>query len=339
MKTRINKTNDGEYSKQEKTDFSENNEKDEECLHEEVTEHLQKMQDDITLMCNYLVTDTRVFDKVTTYKIISKYVEKYDRILYSKISIFIFAKQREDDDHSYFNSYSNRGFVDTMLWNCESLIEYSKELEENDSNESKITRILYKIYDHIHLAQMQYVNLRDSDEIYKKKFEKHIEPAKLAVIKEINTQLLTVVSIFTALAFLLFGGIDSLSNVFSGNKFTLLELGIVVPIWGFYMINIIYIFMYCIGRMTKLDFINSYKESENNSFFRRYFPIIITNIILLISLSISLYIYGARALGFAGKIKGFFKENAGLYLVPPIFGAIIVVIVIIFWIFRSKKEQ
>lgn len=42
--------------------------------------------------------------------------------------------------------------------------------------------------------------------------------AELRLSKEMNGQLISLVSIFTALSFLIFGGISSLDNIFVGAK-------------------------------------------------------------------------------------------------------------------------
>ena len=69
-----------------------------------------------------------------------------------------------------------------------------------------------------------------------------------------NAQLLTMVSIFTALAFLVFGGITSLGSIFSNHEIPLLKVIIIGCVWGFCLLNLIFVFLFCIGKMTGLNF-------------------------------------------------------------------------------------
>ncbi|MED9946977.1 MAG: hypothetical protein U0J50_01870 [Peptacetobacter hiranonis] len=52
---------------------------------------------------------------------------------------------------------------------------------------------------------------------HKKKIDEKLEPFANNISKESNSQLLKMVYIFTVLAFLLFGGISSLENLFANS--------------------------------------------------------------------------------------------------------------------------
>lgn len=58
--------------------------------------------------------------------------------------------------------------------------------------------------------------------------------------KEMNSQLLTMIGIFTALAFLVFGGINSLDNVFSEGV-PVLKLMVVGSVWGLCILNLVFV--------------------------------------------------------------------------------------------------
>ena len=74
--------------------------------------------------------------------------------------------------------------------------------------------------------------------------ERNIADFKENLTKEMNEQLITLVSIFTALAFLLFGGISSLDNIFSGiDKTSILKLLMIGCIWGICLVNLIFVFL------------------------------------------------------------------------------------------------
>lgn len=101
-------------------------------------------------------------------------------------------------------------------------------------------KAVLKIWDHVNLAQQQYNALKQSDEEYKEKFEKLISTYKEDMTKDMSNQLLTMVSIFTALAFLVFGGISSLDNIFSVHGIPLLKLMCVGAVWGLCILNLIF---------------------------------------------------------------------------------------------------
>ena len=84
-----------------------------------------------------------------------------------------------------------------------------------------------------------------------------------------NAQLLTMVGIFTALAFLLFGGISSIESILSDFQGTsLLKLLIVGCIWGLGLLNVTCVFLFCVGKMTKLNFKST--MSKEATFWQRY---------------------------------------------------------------------
>lgn len=100
--------------------------------------------------------------------------------------------------------------------------------------------------------------------------------------KEMNSQLLTMIGIFTALAFLVFGGINSLDNVFSEGV-PVLKLMVVGSVWGLCILNLVFVFLFCVGKMTKLKF--SSTDDETASIFQKY-PIVWWSNLILTSIMI-----------------------------------------------------
>ena len=98
-----------------------------------------------------------------------------------------------------------------------------------------------------------------------------------------NTQVISVVAIFTALAFIVFGGISSLSSIIatlaSSSKIELIIA--VTSIWGIALVDLIYMFIYLILKITKPEF--------NDKHIRHW--IIGINIVLFILLTVSMFIY------------------------------------------------
>ena len=99
--------------------------------------------------------------------------------------------------------------------------------------------------------------------------------------KEMNTQMITMVGIFTALAFLIFGSISSLDGVFENIDLPLFKVISIGLIWGICVSNMIFVFLYCIGKMTKLNF--KANQSKKANIFQRY-PVVWWTNFLLVSL-------------------------------------------------------
>lgn len=138
-----------------------------------------------------------------------------------------------------------------------------------------------EIRDHAILASQQYRMLKDSDEEYDKKFRERISVIKEEMTKEMNAQMITMVGIFTALAFLIFGSISSLDGIFENIEFPLFKVISIGLVWGLCVSNMIFVFLYCIGKMTGLNF--KANQSPDASFYQRY-PVVCWTDFLLVSL-------------------------------------------------------
>lgn len=166
---------------------------------------------------------------------------------------------------------------------------FKKERDEKDLY-VKAKVISLKVQDHINLAQQQCNSLKQSDEEYKEKFERNIEDFKVNTTKEMNEQLITLVSIFTALAFLLFGGISSLDNIFSGIKnVSVLKLIMIGCIWGICLVNLIFVFLFCVSKMTRLSFAST--NNPEGTIFQKYPIFWWTNYIIISIFVMSSFFY------------------------------------------------
>ena len=181
----------------------------------------------------------------------------------------------------------------TLLSNLDCLIRYVEDekiiaakktaLTGNQTPESvdDARRVVLKIWDHVTLASQQYTMLKQSDTEYDEKFQKRITAYKEEMSKEMNTQMITMVGIFTALAFLIFGSISSLDGVFENISLPLFKVISIGLIWGICVSNMIFVFLYCIGKMTKLNF--KANQSQKANIFQRY-PVVWWTNFLLVSL-------------------------------------------------------
>lgn len=194
---------------------------------------------------------------------LKKYLNEYGRIIYTEITTYIFEMNEEK--------------ATTILSNIDSLVhyvyseEYNKWVEKEYSKEvgEKLEKIVLKLWDHINLARKQYIMFHHKDEDYGKIVEEKMEGVSVKISKEMNIQLISLVAIFTALSFLVFGGISSLDNIFAGAKdIPILKLVVVGSIWGFCIMNMLFVFMFFIAKITKLNLAST--DDVNASVFKKY---------------------------------------------------------------------
>lgn len=266
------------------------------------SERRNKREREIVSFLQLLLVENENFDTKGAFEKLKKYIEKYDRILYAPISNWIYGYCQDIENEDSEDEFGK------VLSNMDKLVEYSegeeckKRFERYRTEESKrlildTQKTIIKIQDHLTLAHQQFGVLRQSDAEYSEKFMKLITPHSKELTKDMSNQLLTMVSIFTALAFLLFGGISSLSNLFSAEGFSIAQIICIGAVWGLCMANVLFLFMFCIGKMTKVSFSSS--EVKDATFFEKYSLICWTDFILagLIGLSLLLGYFEKNGLG------------------------------------------
>lgn len=192
-----------------------------------------------------------------------------------------------------------------MAWypisNLDALVSYSMNPENimirkmalGEGKDKRIVddtkKAILKIWDHVNLANQQYKILKQTDDEYTEKFKRHISSYKEEMTKEMNAQLLTMVSIFTALAFLIFWGISSLDSIFSIDRIPIMKLLSIGLIWGICIFNLIFLFLFCVSKMTKLDFKSN--SNPDATIFQKYPVVWWCNLILISLLLICLWVY------------------------------------------------
>lgn len=257
------------------------NEKEKEFVHDE---QMQKMQIEIEKVFQSMMVKQDQFEKEKTFDDLYSYILAYDRILYSPISNLIYSSYENGQDGDV---------IGTLQSNLDALLSYvsnpqvieNKKSDLKDAKSKKrvddTKKAIIKIWDHVNLANQQYKVLKQTDDEYNKKFQVRIADYKETMTKEMNAQLLTLVSIFTALAFLVFGGISSLDNIFSLSEIPLLKIIASGLVWGLCIFNLIFVFLFCVGKMTHLNFKST--DSPDATIFQKY-PIVWWCDLLLVSL-------------------------------------------------------
>ena len=275
----------------------------------------EEMSERILEICEVLLTDSSKFGKKEveeTFDKIFQYIREYHRILYSQISNMVYAFNNEHTTEEGFNG------LGTMVSNIEKIVAYTetvsykdKKLEAEQSGEKKtyedVDKALIKIWDHVNLAYAQYSGLKQTDEEYKRKFDLNITSFKEEVIKDMNAQLLTMIGIFTALAFVVFGGISSLGSIFSNLDIPLLKVIIIGCIWGLCLLNLIFIFLFCVGKMTGLNFKSDLDPDAN--IIQKYPIVWWSDLIILTILAGSLWTYYIRSENIDSGFKAWCSES------------------------------
>lgn len=192
-------------------------------------------------LCDWLNSSN--FNVESTFQAFHNFNKSNCRILYSSLSnkIFKYFESKQDYDETIF------------LFNLDKLLNYSFN-KAHDQSFNDTHKIILKFYDHANLAFKQYTMLKITDKEYQDKFEKQIYPIKSKLSKEINAQMLTMLGIFTALAFLVFGSISSLDSIFEKNELPLFKTLSIATVWGICVSNMIFVFLHCAGRMSNLSF-------------------------------------------------------------------------------------
>ena len=282
-------------------------------LHQKKT---QELTDKMDFLCKKLLVKNGEFKPKDVFEKLQNYIRENERIVYFSLSSIVFQETSVDENA-----------VGTIISNIESMIEYAEKekniyIEGMQEKEIKIyndtTKALIKMWDHVNLAQRQYQNLKQTDEEYQKKFEESIEPVIKTVSKDLTAQLLTLVSIFTALAFLLFGGISSLQSILQTQVMPLTQVLVTGSVWGLCILNSIFVFLFCIAKMANLDFRS--KKEESASVFQKY-PIIWWSDFMCISiLIISVWLHLLVEKNVRTQFAAFCFQNPELITIVLFFG-------------------
>ena len=210
--------------------------------------HANQRHKAIVEICDYLSASPDEINLRTAYNLVKDYHDEYGRWSYSDITNYIFTKSDDDALAVFTNNLSEL----LTYAHCETRVT---RLLDNDAHElaKHLELMLDKFSDHSNLAQRQKALLSTSEERFADQFKKHAEPYSVDLAKELNKELISLVSIFTALSFLVFGGISSLDNILEEvGTVPIIELVIVGCIWSFCILNLVFVFVYLVSKLTKL---------------------------------------------------------------------------------------
>lgn len=252
-------------------------------------------------ICDYLNENCRYFKPEIALEKILIYIENYDRLLYSQVSLYYFEYGSSDNDN--FISQNMQTLSDYVL---SSSFENDKEIK---ANKDTVRKIVLKLLDHLQLADAQMKHL-NKDNFYNHfwKERENIESSIKEEGHQLNKELISLVAIFTAMSFLVFGGLNSLSDILelSFKNFSVLNISFVGIIWGLCIFNLIYLFMYLILKIIRINLAVDY----DSGFDKRHHLYIIGNIILITALSLCAWVYIKKTdyLGIYSEMYSVFGE-------------------------------
>ena len=245
-----------------------------------------KMSETMKQLVDLFFLERSIFVSKKPLDTLKEYIKEYDRLLYTVLSDAIYESFIKNEEKEALIL----GNIDYLLDLCNKDIEESPTLNNKNELKSKkyVRKVVLKIKDHINLAIRQYRTLKQTDEEYNRKFNEQIGAFKEKLTQDITSQLITLVGIFTAIAFVVFGGISSLGSVFSDiNKKSIIKLIISSSIWGIAMFNLIFGFLLGISKMTGLNI----SSSNSRDFIKKYLLVFWMNAIMITILIISLWLY------------------------------------------------
>lgn len=279
----------------------ENNKKE---IENKAKSYIENMEIKTEKLCDYFL-DEEFEPKEMREKLCDYLNERHNRLFYSVISNKIFTMN--DDKITIF-----QGNIDKLLeyvWND------SFEIKENSkADNEEIIKVIIKLRDHVNLARRQYTVLKYTDKELEDKLNEFSKPMEMRITKEMSIQLITLVGIFTAIAFVVFGGISSLEAVFSNiSRSSLLAVVIAGCIWSLCITDLIFIFMFQLEKITQKEFFTHCEENV----FKRYSIVWWSNLVLVIVLLLSSWTY----IVLDGRIFGILNQAwlTGVFVILMIF--------------------
>lgn len=273
--------------------------------------------------------------KEDDFKKIYNFIEtnfKGGRLLYSVISSKIYGLNEVD--------------INSLESLCDQLVSYVFILQNKEGKDNTVNTIVLKLSDHINLAlaQERYVQ-HFNDGKLNEKFNKVDDFMKKADdldqkvgdldndIKNMNSQVISILGIFTAISFVVFGGISSASSILSNIASTSLpKLGILASIWSIAICNMVYFLLYFMAKFTKINIKTNLRF--NAPVYRRHPYIFLINVILCVILFLSVWFYIIEITTGDSWIKMIVSNNKDFLL----FGTIVIIgIIIIFFIWLFFK--
>lgn len=283
------------------------------CSAGAASDYIREMETAVDDFCERLSKDSKDFSPELFFDKLHDYIVKDERLLYTNITNYIFSLEEEElfgiiqtNLDKVINYMFSEQFELDHIWKPD--YDYQRNPYE------RTKRTVLKIWDHMNLAKRQYEFFAIKDEGFSNIVDTKMADAELRLSKEMNGQLISLVSIFTALSFLIFGGISSLDNIFVGAKdIPVTKLIIVGTIWCFCILNLVFVFMFFIAKMTKLNIKST--QDVNANLVQRYPLIWWCNFVLISILGLSCWAYYVKSESISMEAYHFLRRHSGAYFV------------------------
>ena len=299
------------------------------------SDYIRKMETGVDNLCNLLSKDTKDFNARAFFEVLHAYIKNEDRLLYTNITNYIFSLEKEE---VFGMMQTNLDKVIKYIYSEQFDIDYPWVPNQRNSRNPflKTKRTVLKMWDHMNLAKRQYVFLKLTDDDYSRVVDEKMKDAEGRMTKEMNMQLISLVSIFTALSFLIFGGISSLDNIFIGVKdIPIIKLMIVGTIWCFCIMNLIYVFMFFIAKLTGLNIKST--QDVNANLIQKYPLIWWCNLVIVSILIISCWAYYIKSEGFCVSTYEILIKYSTAYIFLGTIGIIILIVFAAIKIYKLSK--
>ena len=219
------------------------------------------------------------------------YLKRSDaRLFYSTISYYIF--EMTDEEYADFSSH------------MDIVVHQAEQEFHNENLPLNIYKAILKFYDHVTLANQQKLMVDRRSQLLhtevQHEIKEEVQSGIAAGNKDIISQLVGLVALFTAMSFLVFGGIASLDSIFkSVKRFINLESSVlpvllVAVAWAFCMMNLLFAFMYFVLRLVKPE---QFTIRSEKNVVQRYPVVFLTNYILLVLFVVLLGMWFAKCNG------------------------------------------
>ena len=197
------------------------------------------------------------FDFRSWMKEFDTFSQKYDRFLYSQISSEILRETSEDT--VTFVMSNVKTIIEKIQRDSHNEKDYSISYDELNKPVATISqckyKLLIKLYDHCNLANTQRAVYNRTKQDIGNLTDETIKQKVGEYEKDITTQLISLVSIFTALSFVIFGGISVLDNLLQNVKnLPFMKILLIGDLWFICMSNIFLLFTKFICIMIKRNF-------------------------------------------------------------------------------------
>lgn len=208
------------------------------------------------------------------------------------------------------------------------LLDYTNNLK----NDEQTIKIVTKLADHIDLAlaQERYFIDYNKEELNDKinevdSFMKDVNRLN-DNFNSLNSQIISVLGIFTAIAFILFGGISSAASIL--DKIENISIGLLLifgGVWGLIIYNTIYFLIYYISKLTTINIKTN--RRYNASIFRRHPYICIINYIFLSMTIIGSWFYLIEYTIGNDWMKNLIENNRDFLSFGTVFIFVVIIIV------------